>query len=99
MAAGQRFAFVIAAPSGYVLLGLCYFSAMSVEMENCVIVRAYGRVLDQLREEASRVSRGYKADWSIERGDKGVRFCFENAEAKKAFASICENLAISYTEA
>lgn len=68
-------------------------------MENCVIVRAYGRLLDQLRAEASRVSRGHKADWWIEHGDKGVRFCFEDAEAKKAFASICENLAISYTEA
>lgn len=68
-------------------------------MENCVIVRAYGRLLDQLREEASRVSRGHKADWSIERTDQGARFCFEDAKSKKAFASICENLTISYTEA
>lgn len=68
-------------------------------MENVVIVRASGRLLDQLREEAYRISRGHKATWWIERGDQGRRFCFESAEAKKAFASICENLAISYREA
>jgi hypothetical protein len=68
-------------------------------MENRLIVRAYGRQLDQLRAEASRISRGHKVDWWIERGDKGSHFCFENAESKKAFASICENLAISYREA
>lgn len=68
-------------------------------MENCVIVRAYGRLLDQLRGEASRVSRGNRVDWWIERHDQGTRFCFEDAESKKAFASICENLAISYREA
>jgi hypothetical protein len=68
-------------------------------MENCLVVRAYGRQLDQLRAEASRISRGHKVDWWIERGDNGAHFCFENAESKKAFASICENLAISYKEA
>lgn len=69
-------------------------------MENRVIVvRASGRLLDQLRGEASRVSRANKVDWWMERGDKGTHFCFEDAETKKAFASICENLAISYMEA
>lgn len=67
-------------------------------MEHCVIVRAYGRLLDQLREEAYFVSRGHRADWWIERGDHGARFGFESAEAKKAFASICETLAIPYRE-
>jgi hypothetical protein len=64
-------------------------------MTNCVIVRAYGRQLDQLRGEASRISRANKIDWWIERGDQGTRFCFEDAETKKAFASICENFGIS----
>jgi hypothetical protein len=38
-------------------------------------------------------------DWWVEHGDNGTRFCFEEAEAKKAFASICENLAIPCMEA
>jgi hypothetical protein len=65
-------------------------------MENCVTVNASGRQLDQLREEASRISRGH--NWWAERGDKGTRFCFEDAEAKKAFASICENFAVRCIE-
>lgn len=67
-------------------------------MADCVIVRAYGRQLDQLRDEASRISRSHNVDWWIERGEKGARFCFENAEAKRVFASICENFAISCLE-
>jgi hypothetical protein len=61
---------------------------------NCLIVRAYGRQLDLLRAEASRIARGSKVDWWIERSDKGARFCSENAEAKKTFASICEDFAV-----
>lgn len=61
---------------------------------NCVIVRAYGRQLDQLRAEASRIARGSKIDWWIEKADKGTRFCFEDAEAIKTFALICENFAV-----
>ena len=53
-------------------------------MENCVIVNASGMQLDQLRGEASRISRGHKVDWWVERGDKGTRFCFEDAETKKS---------------
>ncbi|MBR0719229.1 hypothetical protein JQ632_35530 [Bradyrhizobium liaoningense] len=68
-------------------------------MENSVIVRVYGRQLDQLRAEASRIARGSKIDWWIERADKGMRFCFEDAEAKSAFASICKNFAIPSLEA
>ncbi|GLR91225.1 hypothetical protein [Bradyrhizobium iriomotense] len=68
-------------------------------MENSVIVRVYGRQLDQLRAEASRIARGSKIDWSIERADKGMRFCFEDAEAKKTFASICEHFAVPCLEA
>jgi hypothetical protein len=66
---------------------------MSVQMADCVIVRAYGRQLDQLRGEASRIARRSKIDWWIERGHDGARFCFETT-----FASICENLAVQYTE-
>ncbi|MGV7219650.1 hypothetical protein [Bradyrhizobium sp. UFLA05-112] len=67
--------------------------------KNCLIVRAVGSQLDQLRGEASRISRQDKIDWWVERGNLGTRFCFETAEAKQAFASICENLDIACTEA
>jgi hypothetical protein len=33
-------------------------------------------------------------DWWIERADKGMRFRFEDAEAKRAFAAICGNFAV-----
>ncbi|MGY3116706.1 hypothetical protein ACVWXN_000166 [Bradyrhizobium sp. i1.4.4] len=68
-------------------------------MAHCLIVRVHGRQLDQLRDEASRIARGHKVDWWIERGRKGTQICFEDAQAKKAFASICENFAIQYAEA
>jgi hypothetical protein len=38
-------------------------------------------------------------DWGAESGDKGTRFCFEDAEAKKAFASFGENFAVQCIEA
>jgi hypothetical protein len=41
-------------------------------MENSVIVRVYGRQLDQLRAEASRIARESKIDWWIERGRVGI---------------------------
>lgn len=66
---------------------------------NGLIVRASGRKLDQLRGDASRIAKGNKVDWWIEQADKGTRFCFEDAEAKKSFASICENFAVPRVEA
>jgi hypothetical protein len=69
-----------------------------LKMADCVIVRAYGRQLDQLRAEASRIARGRQVDWWIERGDRGTRFFFESAEAKKAFTSICDSFAVPYVE-
>jgi hypothetical protein len=66
---------------------------------NCLIVRAHGRQLDQLRGEAARISRGHKVDWWVERDDEGTRFCFEDAGAKKAFASFCEKFAVQCIEA
>jgi hypothetical protein len=71
---------------------------MSIQMDNCIIVRSHGRQLDLLRGEASRISRGYKSDWWMERGDKGTQFCFEDADSKKAFALVCENLAVQYMD-
>ena len=65
---------------------------------NCLIVRAAGRQLDELRGEAARISRGRKVDWWVEHGDQEARFCFEDAEAKRAFASICKNFAIHCSE-
>jgi hypothetical protein len=70
-----------------------------MDRTNCLKVRASGRQLDLLRGEASRISRGNKVDWWVERGEEGAQFCFENADARKAFASICKNFAIPYTEA
>ncbi|MET4207382.1 hypothetical protein [Bradyrhizobium sp. LA2.1] len=68
-------------------------------MADCVIVRAYGRQLDQLRAEAFRIARGRQIDWWIDRGDKGTHFCFESSEAKQAFTSMCDNFAVPYVEA
>ncbi len=65
-------------------------------MTNFVIVRAHGRQLDQLRGEASRISRANKIDWWIERDVRGTRFYFEDAETKRAFVSICENVGVSH---
>jgi hypothetical protein len=67
-------------------------------MADCVIVRTYGRQLDQLRGEASRISRANKIDWWIERDVRGTRFCFEDVETKRAFVSICENVGISHID-
>jgi hypothetical protein len=66
--------------------------------KHCLIVRAYGRQLDQLRGEASRIAKGNKIDWWIERSDQGTYFCFEDADGKKTFAAICEHFAIPYRD-
>jgi hypothetical protein len=65
---------------------------------NCLIVRAFGRQLDLLRSEASRIAKGGKIDWWVDRTDTGVCFCFENLEAKAAFASICQNFGVQHLE-
>jgi hypothetical protein len=69
-----------------------------VARANCLIVRAFGRQLDLLRSEASRIAKGGKIDWWVDRTDTGVCFCFENGEAKAAFASICQNLGVQHLE-
>ncbi len=68
-------------------------------MTDCVIVLAHGKQLDHLREEASRIARASKIDWTIERGDEGAHFFFENTEAKTAFVAICKSFAIPHREA
>ena len=62
--------------------------------ENCLIVRASGRQLDLLRGEASRIAKGNKVDWWIDRIEVGARFCFDDSKAKDAFAITCGNFGI-----
>ncbi|WP_128918555.1 hypothetical protein [Bradyrhizobium nanningense] len=67
--------------------------------EHCLIVHAAGRQLDLLRGEASRLAKESKLGWSTDRADVGTRFCFEDAEAKKAFAIVCDNFGVFSKEA
>ncbi|WP_247470175.1 hypothetical protein [Bradyrhizobium sp. 45] len=55
--------------------------------------------MDVLREEASRIARAAKIDWSIERADEGAHFCFENAEAKKTFVTSCKRFDMPHRDA
>jgi len=68
-------------------------------MANSLIVKAYGGQLDELRSAASQIRRNHKCEWSVEALDKGVRFSFENAASKDAFAAFCTNLGLSHIEA
>jgi hypothetical protein len=54
--------------------------------------------LDNLRSEASRLAKGSKMDWWVERTDKGACFCFEDLEAKTAFVSICQNFGVQHLD-
>jgi hypothetical protein len=67
--------------------------------EHCLIVRAVGRQLDLLRGEASRLAKGSKLGWWTDRAEVGTRFCFEDKDAKNAFALVCENFGISVQNA
>ncbi|WP_369722021.1 MULTISPECIES: hypothetical protein [unclassified Bradyrhizobium] len=60
---------------------------------NCLIVRAYGRKLDQLRGEVSRIIGGSS------KLTRARDFRFEDAAAKKSFALICENFAVPCLDA
>ncbi|MDH2405080.1 hypothetical protein QCM77_34960 [Bradyrhizobium sp. SSUT18] len=62
--------------------------------ENSLIVHAAGKQLDLLRAEASRIAKGSKVGWWIDRADVGTRFCFEDAKAKETFASTCDSFGI-----
>ncbi|WP_092229275.1 hypothetical protein [Bradyrhizobium sp. Gha] len=70
-----------------------------MSIEHCLIVHAAGRQLDLLRGEASRLVKGSKLGWSTDRADVGTRFCFEDAEVKKAFAIVCDNFGVFSKEA
>ena len=69
-----------------------------MDKADCLIVRAAGRLLDELRSEASRIAKGSKIDWWVERTDKGVCFCFESDEVKRRFSSYCKNLGVQHHE-
>ena len=58
-----------------------------------LIVRVAGRRLDHLRNEAARLSRSNKADWSIEPNG------FEDLETRHAFALVCKTFAVPFEEA
>lgn len=66
---------------------------------DCLIVRTAGRKPDDLRAEASRIAKTSEVDWSVERTDKGLRFCFEGSHlAKEMFASTCDNLGFAHQD-
>jgi hypothetical protein len=69
-----------------------------VATANCLIVRAFGRQLDELRSEASRIAKRGRFDWWVERTDKGACFSFESSEAEAAFASMCQNVGVQHLE-
>jgi len=68
------------------------------EMASNIIVKAYGRWLDELRGAASRITRDEKFDWSVDGTDKGVRFSFKDARSRDIFAGFCTDLGVSYID-
>ena len=64
----------------------------------CLIVRASGRKLDELRSAASTIAQEGKIDWWVERTDKGTCFFFGDEDAKKRFVLSCENLGVSHQD-
>lgn len=66
---------------------------------HCLIVSASPREIDRLRAEASRIARQDKADWWVEKQDKGTHFCFASNEAKAAFTQLCEAQSVHYSDA
>ena len=65
---------------------------------NCIIVRVAGRHSDNLRLEASRIAKNSQVDWWVERTEQGSRFCFEGADAKQMFASVCDNFGVVHQD-
>ena len=66
--------------------------------DKCLIVRAAGRQLDELRSEASRIAKGAHVDWWVERAENGICFGFADAEARNSFARACENIGVQHRE-
>ena len=65
-------------------------------MDYCVVVQVRGKQLDQLREEAYRVSRDARTDWYAEPRDLGTAFCFEEANVRSRFCAICVKENVTY---
>jgi hypothetical protein len=65
-------------------------------MSYCVVIEKRGKELDQLRGEAYRVAHDAKTDWYVEPRDTATAFCFENADARDRFCSICEKENVAY---
>ena len=65
-------------------------------MDYCVVVQVRGKQLDQLREEAYRVSRDARTDWYAEPRDLGTAFCFEEANVRSRFGAICVRENVTY---
>jgi len=68
-------------------------------MTNSLIIKAYGLQLDELRSEASRITRDHGFKWSAEAPDKGFRFSFTSSALKDVFAAFCSDLGVSCTDA
>ena len=64
-------------------------------MSYCVVIEIRAKELDQLRGEAYRVARDAKTD-RYEPRDTGTAFCFENADVRDRFCSICEKENVAY---
>jgi len=69
------------------------------KMTNSLIVKAYGMQLDELRSEASRITRDHGFKWSAETPDSGFRFSFTDSASKNDFAAFCSDLGVSFTVA
>jgi len=61
-----------------------------------VVVKTYGKALERLRGEAYCVARDAKTDWYVEPRDIGRAFCFENADPRDRFCTICEKESVAY---
>ena len=57
--------------------------------KHCVVARATGRALDDLRGEASRLARSYSTNWCAEPRSLGTAFCFENQNVSILFVAYC----------
>jgi hypothetical protein len=66
-------------------------------MNYCVVVHTVGKELDNLRGEAYRVARDESTDWYAEPRDLGTAFCFENANVRTRFCTICARENVDYT--
>jgi hypothetical protein len=67
-------------------------------MTYCIVVRASGRELDRLRAHAAQIARDLKSDWWVETTEKGKAFCFEHANARVSFSTVCEGDSIQFSE-